>query len=223
MKVRLAPSILSADFGRLTEAAQLAEQAGADLVHVDIMDGHFVRGLTFGPQLVASLKKKVKLPLDVHLMVDNPWDIIPLFLDAGADWVSFHLEATPHLHREVALIKAHKRRAGIALNPGTPLILLNEILKDLDYVLLMTVNPGRGSQLFIDSCLDKITRLSQWIAGMNLEIPVEVDGGVNLQNLERLVQAGASIIVAGSAVFAAEKPAEVIGRMQNIARRAERP
>ena len=223
MKVRLAPSILSADFGRLTEAAQLAEQAGADLVHVDIMDGHFVQGLTFGPQLVAALKKKVKLPLDVHLMVDNPWDIIPLFLDAGADWVSFHLEATPHLHREVALIKAQKRRAGIALNPGTPLILLNEILKDLDYVLLMTVNPGRGSQLFIDSCLDKITRLSQWIAGMNLEIPVEVDGGVNLQNLERLVQAGARMIVAGSAVFGAEKPAEVIGRMQDIARRAERP
>jgi ribulose-phosphate 3-epimerase len=223
MKVRLAPSILSADFGRLTEAAQLAEQAGADLVHVDIMDGHFVQGLTFGPQLVAALKKKVKLPLDVHLMVDNPRDIIPLFLDAGADWVSFHLEATSHLHRELALIKAHQRRAGIALNPGTPLILLNEILRDLDYVLLMAVNPGRGSQPFLDSSLDKITRLSQWIAGMNLEIPVEVDGGVNLQNLERLVQAGASMIVAGSAVFGAEKPAEVIGRMQAIARRVERP
>lgn len=219
MKVRLAPSILSADFGRLTEAAQLAEQAGADLVHVDIMDGHFVQGLTFGPQLVAALKKKVKLPLDVHLMVDNPQDIIPLFIDAGADWISFHLEATPHLQREIATIKAARVRAGIALNPGTPLIHLYEVLKDLDYVLLMTVNPGRGSQPFIDACLDKIARLSQWIASLALEIPVEVDGGVNLQNLEGLIQSGANLIVAGSAVFGAERPAEVIGLMRDIARR----
>lgn len=222
MDVRLAASILSADFARLADAVQAAEEAGADLVHVDIMDGHFVPGLTFGPQLVASLKKKTKLPLDVHLMVDNPMATIPWFLEAGADWLSFHLEASPHLHREVGLIKDRSRKAGIALNPGTPIILLNEILKDLDYVLLMTVNPGRGSQAFIDAGLDKITRLSQWIAGLQLDIPVEVDGGVNLTNLESIVKAGARMIVTGSAIFGAPKPAEVITRMKAIAGKAAR-
>ena len=222
MDVRLAPSILSADFARLGDAVQVAEAAGADLVHVDIMDGHFVPGLTFGPQLVASLKKKTKLPLDVHLMVDNPMMTIPWFLEAGADWVSFHLEASSHVHREVGLIQDQSRKAGIALNPGTPIILLNEVLKDLDYVLIMTVNPGRGSQKFIDAGLDKITRLSQWIAGLELDIPVEVDGGVNLTNLESIVRAGARMIVTGSAIFGAPKPAEVIQRMKAIAGKAAR-
>jgi ribulose-phosphate 3-epimerase len=222
MNVRLAPSILSADFGRLADAVQLAEESGADLIHVDIMDGHFVPGLTFGPQLVASLKKRTKIPLDVHLMVDNPLATIPWFLEAGADWVSFHLEASPHLHREVGLIKDQSRKAGLALNPGTPIILLNEILKDLDYVLIMTVNPGRGSQKFIDAGLDKITRLSQWIAGLRLDIPVEVDGGVNLKNLESIVKAGARMIVTGSAIFGAPNPAEVIRQMKAIAGKAAR-
>lgn len=223
MNVRILPSILSADFGLLAEAVRLSEEAGADMIHVDIMDGHFVPNLTFGPGLVASLKKKTELPLNVHLMVDNPHETIPLFLDAGADWLSFHVEATPHVHREIALIKHQGCRAGVALNPATPLIILNEVLQDLDFVLLMTVNPGRGSQEFIESSLDKIARLRQWITGLGLDTPIEIDGGVHPGNLERLIKAGAELIVAGSAIFKSPNPAETIRRMKDVGREAGRP
>ena len=222
MNVRILPSILSADFSRLDEAVRLAEEGGADMIHVDIMDGHFVPNLTFGPGLVTRLKQITRLPLNVHLMVSNPAEIIPLFLDAGADQVSFHIEADPQVHRDVSLIKSASREAGIALNPATPIILLHEILAELDFVLLMTVNPGRGSQEFIESCLDKIVRLRQWIVGLGLDIPIEIDGGVTPDNADRLVRAGAELIVAGSAVFKAKDPAGVLRRLKDIGREAGR-
>jgi ribulose-phosphate 3-epimerase len=222
MMVRIAPSILSADFTRLAEAVQTAEKAGADLIHIDIMDGHFVPNLTLGPQLVASLKDKTSLPLDVHLMVEEPRSFIPLFHDAGADWISFHLEASAHIHKDVTLIKELGHRAGLALNPATPIHLMKEILCELDFVLLMSVNPGWGGQKFIPACLPKIRALKTWIREEKLDIPIEVDGGIKPDNLADLIDHGADIIVAGSAIFAAPDPAAVIGEMKRIARLHDR-
>lgn len=219
--IQIAPSILSADFTKIEEAVKRVEKAGADLIHIDVMDGHFVPNLTFGPKLVSSLKKKTSLPLDVHLMVENPGFFIPLFHEAGADWISIHLEASrSHLHRDIHLIKEYKKKAGLALNPATPIHLMNEIIQDLDYILIMTVNPGWGGQSFIDSGLAKIAQLKSWIKGQKLQIPIEVDGGLNLDNIERVIKAGAEIIVAGSAVFQAANPAEVVIKMKELANRA---
>jgi ribulose-phosphate 3-epimerase len=217
----IAPSILSADFARIAEAVKLVEEAGADLIHVDIMDGHFVPNLTFGPQLVASLKKKTRLPLDVHLMVDHPDAVIPWFLEAGADWISIHAEATGHLHREISLIREAGRKAGLALNPATPLHLLDDILEDLDYVLLMCVNPGRGSQKFIDASHQKIQRLRRRLREENLAALLEIDGGVNLQNLEVLAKDGAQVFVAGNAVFNHPNPRQAVSLMKEIAGRVD--
>ncbi len=218
--IQIAPSILSADFTKIEEAVKTVEEAGADLIHVDVMDGHFVPNLTFGPKLVSSLKKKTSLPLDVHLMVENPGFFIPLFQEAGADWISIHLEASVHLHRHIHLIKEYKKKAGLALNPATPIHLLNDIIQDLDYVLIMTVNPGWGGQSFIDSGLTKIAQLKSWIEGQKLQIPIEVDGGLNLDNIERVIKAGAEIIVAGSAVFQAANPGDVVIKMKELANKA---
>ncbi len=218
----LAPSILSADFARIEEAVKTAEEAGANLIHVDIMDGHFVPNLTFGPQLVASLKEKTSLPLDVHLMVENPHAFIPLFHEAGADWISIHIEASVHLHHDITMIKEFKKKAGLALNPGTPIHLMNEILKELDYILLMTVNPGWGAQKFIPSCHSKISQLKNWIRGQKLEIPIEIDGGINLENMEEMLKDGADIIVAGSAIFGHKNPKDVIIQMRELIKRSER-
>jgi len=217
VKIRIAPSILSADFSRIADAVRTAEAAGADLIHIDIMDGHFVPNLTLGPQIVAALKKQTSLPLDVHLMVENPRSFIPLFHDAGADWISIHLEASRHLHKDVTSIRELGAKAGLALNPATPLHLMREIIGELDFVLLLTVNPGWGGQKFIPSSMMKIRRLKDWIREEKLAAAVEIDGGVNLANFEDLIRAGADIFVAGSSIFRADDPAAVIRRMKAVA------
>ncbi len=221
--IRLAPSILSADFARLGEAVKLAEEAGADIIHVDIMDGHFVPNLTLGPQVVSSLKKMTSLPLDVHLMVENPGFFIPLFHDAGADWISIHVEASVHLHRDITLLKELGKKAGLALNPATPIHLMNEILKELDYILLMSVNPGFGGQKFVEATHQKVRNLKNWINGQKLSIAIEVDGGVNLDNMEALIQDGVEILVAGAAIYGQPDPRQVILKMKEIIQKWNKP
>jgi ribulose-phosphate 3-epimerase len=217
--IRIAPSILSADFSRIAEAVELAEKAGADLIHVDIMDGHFVPNLTLGPRLVACIQKATRLPIDVHLMVENPRAFVPLFHEAGADWISLHVEATAHLHKDVSLIRDFGRKAGVALNPATPVHLLEEIIGDLDFILLMSVNPGWGGQSFIPSSLEKIRKLKAWIRQRKLDVAIQVDGGIKLDNLEEILRAGMDIVVAGSAIFEDPDPAGVIREMKRIAAR----
>jgi ribulose-phosphate 3-epimerase len=217
--IRLAPSVLSADFSRLGEAVRMAEEAGADMIHLDIMDGHFVPNLTLGPQAVSAIRKITRLPIDVHLMVENPGFFIPLFHEAGADWISIHVEASVHLHRDISLIKELGRKAGIALNPATPIHALTDILKELDYILVMSVNPGFGGQKFVDSTRQKVRDLKKWVEGLSLRIPIEVDGGVGPANMESLIQDGAEILVVGAAIFAASDPARVIARLREIAAR----
>ena len=220
MTARIAASLLAADFARIGEAVELAERSGADLIHVDIMDGHFVPNLTLGPQLVADIRKRTRLPIDVHLMVENPRSFVPLFHEAGADWISLHVEATAHLHKDVSMIQELGRKAGVVLNPATPLQSLEEILGQADFILLMTVNPGWGGQSFIPSGLDKIRALKAWLRREKLPVPIEVDGGIKLDNLEDIFRAGMDIAVAGSAIFAAPDPAEAILEMKRIAARA---
>lgn len=221
MKKLVAPSILSADFSRVGEAVRLADSAGADLIHVDVMDGHFVPNLTLGPALVTAVRKLTRLPLDVHLMVEDPERFIPLFAEAGADWISIHVEATPHLQRHLACIRDLGRKAGAALNPGTPLVTLEEALDDLDFVLLMSVNPGWGGQGFIPSSREKVRRLRAMLDRAKRPVPIEMDGGIKLDNVAGLFQDGLDIAVAGSAVFEAEDPAAAIKEFKQIASAAE--
>ncbi|HOL44890.1 MAG TPA: ribulose-phosphate 3-epimerase [Candidatus Saccharicenans sp.] len=213
----IAPSILSADFSRLAEAVAMAEQGQADMVHVDVMDGHFVPSITFGEKLVSDLREKTNLPLNVHLMVDNPEKLIPGFLEAGADWLSFHLEVTPHVHRLLQLIKEAGRKAGLAINPATPVDLLGEVLEELDFVLVMTVNPGWGGQKFIPATRHKIKKLSRLIAERQLPILIAVDGGVKLDNLSTLFELGMNIAICGSSIYDAQDPVATIQKMKTVA------
>ena len=199
--MKLAPSILSADFSKLLEDIKMVEEAGCDMLHIDVMDGHFVPNITIGPLVVKSLKGKTKLPLDVHLMIENPDKYIPQFVDAGAHIISVHSETCPHLHRTIQLIRDHGVKAAVALNPATPLNVLEYILEDLDMVLLMTVNPGFGGQDFIEFSLSKISALRKMIEERGLDIDIQVDGGIKTDNVKKIVRAGADIIVAGSAIF----------------------
>jgi ribulose-phosphate 3-epimerase len=199
--IELAPSILSADFARLGDQVHAASKGGAAVIHVDIMDGHFVPNLTLGPPVVKSLRKVTDLPLDCHLMIENPDEFIPAFAEAGADWMSVHQEAVRHLNRTLHLIKSHDCLAGVVINPGTPVETLSEVLDIVDYVLVMSVNPGFGAQKFIPSTLHKMRRLAQIRNDRNLSYRIEVDGGVALETVADVVRAGAEILVAGNAVF----------------------
>ncbi len=209
--IKIAPSMLSADFARLAEDVKDVEKGGADLLHIDIMDGHFVPNLTFGPDVVKSLRKHTALPFDVHLMLTNPEDYVQAFADIGTEYFTFHAEATPHLHRLVQDIKAHGMKAGIALNPSTPVAVLEDIAGDLDMILIMSVNPGFGGQKFIPQALRKIKKAKALFAYVNRkDAVVEVDGGVNAATIEGVREAGVDIVVAGSAVFGAEDRAAMI-------------
>jgi len=199
----LAASILSADFGRLAEEVQRAERGGAGVIHVDVMDGHFVPNSTIGPLVVKAVRKATGLPIDVHLMIEQADRYIEAFVDAGASWVSVHVEALPHLQRAVAHLRELGVRPGVALNPATPLTALEEILPELDYALLMTVNPGFGAQSFLPASFDKIRRARDQIAARGLSTQIEVDGGVDAGNARALVEAGVETLVAGNAVFGA--------------------
>jgi ribulose-phosphate 3-epimerase len=202
----LAPSILAADFGRLADEVRLAERGGAGLVHVDVMDGHFVPNLTVGPVVVAALRKATSLPLDVHLMIEGADRYVDAFVDAGAAWITLHVEALPHLQRTVAHLRSRGLKPGVALNPSTPIGSLEEILPEVNHVLVMSVNPGFGGQRFLPASLDKVRRLAHAIRERGLETRIEVDGGVDAGNARALVQAGAEVLVAGSAVFGGGDP-----------------
>lgn len=206
----LAPSILSADFARLAEALKLLEQAGGCVVHVDVMDGRFVPNITLGMPVVASLRKETRLPLDCHLMIVEPLKYATEFVNSGADWVSLHQEADPHLHRTLAAIRAAGAKAGVVLNPGTPVETLVDLVGDFDFVLLMSVNPGFGGQSFIPRVLDKVRRLDALRTERQTPFFIQVDGGVGLDNAQELVRAGADVLVAGNAVFKAPDPLRAI-------------
>ena len=214
-KTLIAPSILSADFGRLREELVAIEEAGADWVHIDVMDGHFVPNITIGPMVVEAARKCTKLPLDVHLMIENADRYIEEFSKAGADIITVHQEACPHLHRTIASIKDLGKKAGVSLNPATSLATLEEILPELDMVLLMSVNPGFGGQSFIENSLDKAKVLKTIIDDMGYDIDVEMDGGLKPENAKLAIDAGVNIVVAGSAVFESDDYAATITALRD--------
>lgn len=204
--IELAPSILSADFARLGEQVRAACQGGGSVIHVDIMDGHFVPNLTVGPPVVKSLRKVTDLPLDCHLMIENPDEFIPVFAELGVNWISVHQEAVRHLNRTLHLIKSHDCQAGVVINPSTPVETLSEVLDIVDYVLVMSVNPGFGAQNFIPSTMHKMRRLADIRSQRRLNYRIEVDGGIALDTIADVVRSGAEILVAGNAVFGSGDP-----------------
>jgi len=219
--VEIIPSILSADFARLGEQVAELEQAGCRMLHVDVMDGHFVPNITVGPAVVASLRKVTRLTLDVHLMITDPDRYAPLFIEAGADQVSVHQEACRHLHRTLKTIQGLGARAGVVLNPATPIDTLDEVLEIVDYVLIMSVNPGFGGQVFIPQALGKVARLAAKKRERGLAFPVEIDGGVTMENAAEVVRAGAEWVVAGSHIFGTGDPGAAYERMRQLARTGE--
>ena len=211
---KIAPSILSADFTKLAKEIRAVEDAKADYIHVDVMDGHFVPNITVGPFIVEAARKATRLPLDVHLMIENPDKFIPDFAKAGSDIITVHAEASRHLHRTIQIIKEHGIRAGVSLNPPPPLYYLDHILGDVDLVLLMTVNPGFSGQEFIKSCLPKIERMRRMLDEGNYKAELEVDGGIKVSNIGAAAKAGADVFVAGSAVFGSDNYKKTIAAMR---------
>lgn len=213
----IAPSILSADFGRLAEEIRAVEEAGADWIHVDVMDGHFVPNLTIGPAVIEAARAATRLPLDVHLMIESPDTFIERYAEAGADRIAVHVEACPHLHRTLAHVREAGARAGVALNPATPATTIEPILGDVDQVLVMTVNPGFGGQKFIESVLPKISQIRGWIDERRLAVELEVDGGVGPGTIGWVARAGATAFVAGSAIFGTPDYAATIAGLRKEA------
>jgi ribulose-phosphate 3-epimerase len=218
--IELAPSILSADFAHLADQVDRATAGGGSVIHVDIMDGHFVPNMTIGPPVVKSLRKATRLPLDCHLMIENPDDYIGLFAEAGADWISVHQEACRHLNRTLHLIKSHDCLAGVVINPATPVEALSEVLDIVDYVLVMSVNPGFGGQQFIPGSLGKMKKLAEIRAAQGYSYRIEVDGGVAMETVGEVVRAGAEILVAGNAVFGSGDPKANASALLEAARSA---
>jgi ribulose-phosphate 3-epimerase len=219
--VRIAPSILASDFAALGEAIRVAERGGADLIHVDVMDGHFVPNITIGPPVVKALKRVAHVPLDVHLMISEPDRYLEAFVDAGAAMISVHVEVLPHLQRTLAQIRHLGALAGAVLNPSTSVVTIEEVLDDLDFVLIMSVNPGFGGQVFIPRSEQKVRTLRQRLDGTGRHVPIEIDGGIDRSNIARVVDAGVDIVVAGSAVFGAPDPAAAVRQLRAAALRQD--
>jgi ribulose-phosphate 3-epimerase len=218
--IKIAPSILSADFAKLGEDIKDVELGGADYIHVDVMDGHFVPNITIGPLIVDAIRPITDLPLDVHLMIENPDRYIDAFAKAGADIITVHVEACPHLHRTIQLIKSTGVKAGVVLNPHTPVSTIQHVIEDIDMVLLMTVNPGFGGQSFIHSVLPKIREVADLVAEKNLDVEIEIDGGVNPETAKLCVEAGANVLVAGSAIYNQKDRAKAIQAIRNSVKSA---
>jgi ribulose-phosphate 3-epimerase len=217
MTVRVAPSILSADFARLADEIAKVEAGGADLIHCDVMDGHFVPNLTIGPAVVKAVHRATSLPLDVHLMITDPDKYLEAFVDAGASMITVHAEILPHLHRTLTRIRELGARAGVAINPSTPVAAVREVVRELDHVLVMSVNPGFGGQPFIARSIEKVAEARDWLTRASSDAVVEVDGGVDAENAALLVQAGASILVAGASIFHTDDPAAATRALRQAA------
>jgi ribulose-phosphate 3-epimerase len=220
--IKIAPSILAANFSKLAEEVIEVEQAGAQLIHIDVMDGHFVPNITMGPIVVEALRPVTKLPLDVHLMIENPDNYIESFAKAGADYITVHVEACPHLHRTIQLIRSFGVKPGVVLNPHTPIESIQHVLEDIDMVLFMTVNPGFGGQKFIYSVIPKIKQLADLIKEKDLAIEIEIDGGINAETIVPCAEAGATIFVAGSAIYNQQDRAQALQDIQQAGERAIR-